>query len=114
MRMWMVDPSVLCRQHLLGEHNEIHKHRHNFEKGHRISGRIEINAVEPLSMEARHNSLAKEMEARGYNHKSPYKQPSMDSYSKSDKEAQVDVEKAMELLIGRCKSCRARAATQEA
>jgi len=40
MRMWMIDPSLLCRKHLLGEHNEIHKHRHNFEKHHSVTGRI--------------------------------------------------------------------------
>ncbi len=25
MRTWMVPPQIMCRQHLLGEHNEIHK-----------------------------------------------------------------------------------------
>ena len=24
MRMWMVDPQIMCRQHLLGEHTEMH------------------------------------------------------------------------------------------
>lgn len=24
MRMWMVDPTIMCRQHLLGEHYELH------------------------------------------------------------------------------------------
>jgi len=40
MRMWMVEPKLLCKKHLLGEHNEIHKHRHNFVKKHSVKGRI--------------------------------------------------------------------------
>jgi len=108
MRMWMVDPEVLCRQHLLGEHNEIHKHKHNFVKGHRISGRIAINAVEPLSMGVRHDALAREMTRRGYNHKSPYEQPSLEKYSQLDREAKVDVDKSMGLLIDRCENCKER------
>lgn len=24
MRMWMVDPKIMCRKHLLGEHLELH------------------------------------------------------------------------------------------
>jgi hypothetical protein len=27
MMMWMIDPVLLCRKHLLGEHGEIHKFR---------------------------------------------------------------------------------------
>ena len=50
MRMWMIKPELLCRQHLLGEHSEIHKHKHNFEKGHSIKGRLyPISQKEPLS-----------------------------------------------------------------
>lgn len=32
MRMWMIDPKLLCRKHLLGEHNEIHKHLPSFRR----------------------------------------------------------------------------------
>ena len=61
MRMWMVNPKILCRKHLLGEHGEIHKHRHNFVKQHSITKRIELGQIEPSSMESRHDELVKEM-----------------------------------------------------
>lgn len=75
MRMWMVDPTLMCKKHLLGEHGELHKFMHNWEKRHRIDGRLAGNAMEPLSYKARHDVLADEMLARNYNHKSPLEQP---------------------------------------
>ncbi|MFW6247177.1 MAG: hypothetical protein ACOC22_03345 [bacterium] len=30
--MWGINPELLCKKHLLGEHGEIHKHRYNFVK----------------------------------------------------------------------------------
>ena len=47
MRMWMVNPKVLCMQHLLWEHNELHKHLPSFMKKHSIAGRY--GQIEPLS-----------------------------------------------------------------
>jgi hypothetical protein len=35
MRMWLVDPALLCDKHLLGEHGELHKFQHCFVKGHK-------------------------------------------------------------------------------
>jgi hypothetical protein len=91
--MWMVNPVWLCMQHLSGEHNEIHKHRHNFEKGHSIAGRIAINACEPISMKTRHDELEAEIQrrARVAGRKpphSPYEIPDL-SYL-SDEHRQLD------------------------
>jgi len=108
MRMWMVHPKILCRQHLLGEHSEIHKHRHNFVKGHSFLGRIEGNAIEPASMGARHDRLVLEMKARGYNHKSPYVQPDLSGYDEELVNVKVDVFENVRLLINRCPECKKR------
>jgi len=56
----------------------LHKHRHNFEKGHKIEGRR--GQIEPLRMGERHDELAAEMERRGMNHKSPFLPPSLNNY----------------------------------
>jgi hypothetical protein len=107
--MWMISPKLLCRRHLLGEHNEIHKFRSIFEKGTPISKRIELDQIEPESMERRHTELAAEMERRGYHHNSPYKQPSLEKYSKEEREHRVNQERSYELLLNRCEECRKRA-----
>jgi hypothetical protein len=100
----MVNPSFLCDQHLLGEHGEIHKHRHNFVKGHSIEGRR--GQIEPFEMGKRHDALAEEMVARGMNHKSPYQQPDLSAYDLNG--FIVDVEKSLQDLIQRCPKCKMR------
>lgn len=106
MRMWMIDPKLLCNKHLLGEHGEIHKHRHNFEKKHNIKGRIfPVVQIEPESMKIRHDELAKEMLIRNMNHKSPYIQPDLSYLSKELRYAKVDVNNSIHDLKNRCSEC---------
>lgn len=109
MRMWMVKPALMCRSHLLGEHGEIHKHRHNFVKQHSIAGRR--GQIEPLAMQKRHDALAREMLKRGYKHESPYEQPSTDHLPAVDRRGRVDRKASLRELLDRCQECRDRAAT---
>jgi len=106
MRMWMVDPKLLCRKHLLGEHGEIHKHRHNFVKHHSITNRIfPIAQIEPASMKIRHDLLAKEMIRRGYNHESPFEQPDISYLPDKERNAKVDIKNSLTDLKTRCPDC---------
>jgi hypothetical protein len=108
--MWMVNPVWLCMQHLSGEHNEIHKHRHNFEKGHSIAGRIAINACEPISMKTRHDELEAEIQrrARVAGRKpphSPYEIPDLSYLSDEHRLFKVDKVESLRLLVARCPAC---------
>ena len=103
MRMWMVNPGFLCRNHLLGEHSEIHKHRHNFEKKHNMTGRAK--QIDPARMQERHDELVLEMEKRGYNHQSPYTQPDI-TYLPPMPE--VDINFNLKDLKERCEECKGR------
>jgi hypothetical protein len=107
----MVNPRILCRQHLLGEHNEIHKHRHVFEKKQSIAGRY--GQIEPESMKKRHDELAAEMIRRGYKHDSPYEQPDISYLPERDRFGTVDRETSLRLLISRCQDCSSRYVEQE-
>ena len=78
--MWMVEPKLMCVQHLVGEHGEIHKHRHNFVKGHSIAGRK--GQIEPLAMQRRHDELAAFLKS----HKSLYDAVSEKTHGASDSE----------------------------
>jgi len=98
----MVNPKILCRKHLLGEHGEIHKHRHNFVKKHKMNGRM--GQIEPISMQARHDELVEEMLARGYNHNSPYEQPDISHLP----EMLVNKNEALKDLLNRCEECKSR------
>jgi hypothetical protein len=81
--MWMIHPIWLCNQHLVGEHGEIHKFRHNFVKQHSMTNRR--GQIVPFLMEVRHDELVKEMCSRGMNHNSPYQQPDLSYLNNNDK-----------------------------
>lgn len=71
MRMWLVDPSILCRQHLLGDHRECHTMLGVLRRGISIDGYIDGGLYEPARIADWHEALVQEMAKRGYNHKSP-------------------------------------------
>jgi hypothetical protein len=105
--MLMIDPKYLCKNHLLGEHNEIHKHRNIFEKKHSIKNRISpIVQIEPDSMSKRHDDLMNEMLRRGYNHKSNYIQPDLSYLNNTERYAKVDTNISINDLKNRCILCK--------
>jgi hypothetical protein len=98
--MWMVDPNLMCRKHLLGEHVEIHMFVGSINKGINIQTYIDTNLCEPNSIVERHNSLVKEMKSRGYNHNSP-----LPKFYYND-DTKVDIDKSYKDLVSRCKECK--------
>jgi hypothetical protein len=74
MRIWDIPPDKLCRQHLLGEHSELHalwnilsQNKKGFSKHPetlRWKGKLR-------ALFLRHEALVLEMKNRGYNHKTP-------------------------------------------
>ena len=102
MRMWKVDPRVLCRQHLLGEHLEMHMFLGAFKKGTNLLGYVKKHLVEVHNIPRRHRELAEEIARRGWNHKSP-----MDEI-KLPRVGNVFPEASIEELKRRCEQCRKR------
>ena len=74
MRIWDLPPASLCRQHLLGEHRELHavwsvlttdkKGYANHPETRRWQGKL-------AALYLRHEQLAEELQRRGYRHNSP-------------------------------------------
>lgn len=102
MRMWMVDPKLLCQKHLCGEHQECHSFRGTINKGTSIKGYLRNGLLEVHNLKSRHDELAEEMERRGYNHKSELIQYLPYILGK------VDSEKNIEILKERCPKCKER------
>jgi hypothetical protein len=102
MRMWMVNPKVLCDQHLLGEHLETHMFYGTIKKGISIDGYVEKGLVEVHNIKRRHDELAKEMRRRVMNHKSPMKEENW------EKRGKVNTERNLRVLSNRCKQCKRR------
>ena len=100
VRIWRVPLHLLDRQHLLGEHHELHvifnvitkdlKGFHNHPQTNRFKGHLGMLAD-------RHKQQVDELHRRGYNHNSPlpdfayYPEP----YSYSEEEYQKDFELLM-------------------
>lgn len=110
MRMWMVPPEMMCDQHLLGEHVEIHMLAGTLARKRSIDGFIAKGLLEPASMQARHEALVREMEQRGFRHKSPLPDSDLGYLPKDAREARVDAEAAAADLRARCGRCEGRAA----
>ena len=103
MKMWMVNPRLMCDKHLLGEHGELHKFMPSWGKQHSITGRE--GAIEPRAYVQRHDDLAHEMTRRGMSHKSPIRPPDF-SYLPVDQQVwQVSIVDSHEMLINRCPDC---------
>jgi len=107
MRMWMINPELLCRNHLLGEHLEIHMFVGTILKNVSLAGYVERGLVEPVSFRARHDALVAEMLARCYNHHSPLKEFPPDLILPY-KHARVNPYASIAELICRCVACRSR------
>ena len=73
MRIWDIPPKKLCKNHLLGEHRELHAMwmviTEN-KKGYSMHPETLRWKGKLKAMYSRHEELVKEMSSRGYSHKS--------------------------------------------
>ena len=106
MRMWMVNPEVMCRRHLLGEHVELHMFVGSLQRKKNITGYIENDLLEPQSIIQRHKDIANEMFNRGYVHKSPLPVFDLSYLSEKIKLHKIDRANSIEQLVNRCLQCK--------
>ena len=104
MRMWMVNPRIMCRQHLLGEHAEIHLFIKTISRGNSVEGYLEKGLLEIHNLYDRHEELVEEMKRRGYRHNSDLDK----KWRQTEKSGYVDRKKSLQQLINRCPRCRER------
>lgn len=103
MRMWGVEPSLLCQQHLLGEHVEMHMFQGTIRKGVSLRGYIQGGLVEAHLVRERHDQLALEMLRRNLNHRSP-----LPEFPAQAPAGNLDLEGNLQELSRRCAACRER------
>ena len=101
----------MCRQHLLGEHLEMHMFVDALKKRKKIDGFIFNNLFEPKSLYKRHEDLKNEMLKRRYNHKSEIDEKNCGLIFHLTEEQQnkkIDTHLALRTLLNRCPECRKR------
>jgi hypothetical protein len=107
MRIWDLPPSKLCRNHLLGEHSELHalwsiltkKKKGYARHPETLRWRGKLKALYH-----RHDLLVKELVRRGYNHQSPLDQTQATGSSKQT-ECVDSHEKQVEILKQKTCDC---------
>lgn len=80
-RMFNIDPRLLCQQHLLGEHSEMHEGVGLITSDHakenpglveaQLKGQARAGNIDTTWFRPRHDVLAQELVARGGEHNSP-------------------------------------------
>jgi Pyrimidine dimer DNA glycosylase len=95
----MVDPKLLCRQHLLGEHVETHMFVGTLNKGISVEGYLSRGLLEIHHLRDRHDELVAEMLRRGYEHHSE-----LPAFAVVEA-GHIDVEANLEELASRCPDC---------
>jgi len=104
VRQWLVNPKLLCRKHLLGEHVEHHMFVGSISKGKSVNGFLRDGLLEPKTLQSRHAQLAVEMVERGYNHKSPL----VDVDTSHLADGKIDINRNIQDLRHRCEECAKR------
>lgn len=104
MRMWQIPPNLMCRQHLLGEHVEMHMFAGSLVKGISMKGYIENGLLDLPLLKERHDELVLEMDNRGYNHKSPLTHEYLKGHLFAH-DIVPDFEHNVKDLAGRCSEC---------
>jgi hypothetical protein len=100
----MVNPRIMCRQHLLGEHAEIHMFIGTIRCGKSVKGYLEKGFLEVHNLYNRHEELAEEMRRRGYRHCSDVDE----KWRTAEKLGAIDRKKSLEELVKRCPRCKRR------
>ena len=88
MRVWDINPRKLCRNHLLGEHREIHAIWNIItenKKGYSLHPETLRWIGKLKALYLRHEELVKEMKNRGFNHQSPLDRKYAKGKSKQEK-----------------------------
>ena len=104
MRMWMVNPRIMCRQHLLGEHVEIHMFIGTLNRKKSVKGYLQKGLLEVHNLYSRHNELVEEMKRRGYRHHSEVEE----KWKTVNMLGFIDRKQNLEELINRCSKCKIR------
>ena len=104
----MVDPKIMCRKHLLGEHVEHHMIVGSIIKQKSLDGYIRENCIEPLSIKSRHEELKNEMILRGYKHNSSLPEFNLNYLTNEVRNYKINKNKSLNDLISRCPECNKR------
>lgn len=107
MRIWDVEPSLLCRNHLLGEHAELHGLWNVLtldREGYRSHPETRRWKGKLGALFRRHEALVTELDRRGYRHRSPL-DPALAVGAERQDELLHSVEEQKRILTAKACGC---------
>lgn len=108
MRMWMVNPKIMCQPHLNGEHAECHMFIGSLKKKISMTNYFKNNLLEPLSLVKRHNALVNEFIRREYGGHQTYitwEDLTIDHLSNEQINWKIDRKASLRQLCSVCPEC---------
>jgi len=103
MRMWLVNPKLMCHLHLMAEHRELHLFVDKIRIGAKLDGYYNNGMMQDDAIRNRHFCLENEMTERFYKIPERYRNlPPFQHFGRG----YVDIERSVITLIFRCKRCR--------
>jgi hypothetical protein len=108
MRMWMCNPRIMCRQHLLGEYRELFALAARLNNRTSLTGYIRNNLIEPESILDRYRELREEMVRRGYKPVKVLPRFNLSHLPREIRRYRVSRPDSLEELLARCSECRKR------
>jgi hypothetical protein len=106
MRMWMVDPRIMCFKHLCREHCEVHRLVANLRKGRDVRSYLLRQVLDISSIYIRHKELEDEIMARGGKLDSPLSAAECVAFARWYGSTTVNIGRSLADLSDCCKECR--------
>lgn len=107
MRMWNIEPRLLCEKHLIQEHSDMHEIVFRFQLGLEVVGFVRDGSIDPTGVYVRHLNLEAEMTRRGATKFSPISFVQWRALSQWYGSQLIDVGQSLTELKNLCEACRA-------
>jgi len=108
IRMWMVDPRIMCTRHLCREHCEIHRLVSNLRKGRNVRKYLLQQVIDISSIYARHKEIEEEIMARGGKLDSPLSVAECVAFARWYGSTTINMGRSLSDLSCCCKQCQKR------
>ena len=110
IRMWAVHPNVMCKRHLMEEHNNLHKFVSMIKRDSDLTRYKEKRFIDPKALPHRHGLIIKEFQKRGIKHSSPLSSKDINTVQMDWNEVRhkLDSYRDVNELYDKCFQCKRR------
>jgi len=108
MRMWLIDPRLLCMKHLKLEHKDLHSIVKNLNSGINLDLYIVRGDIDPSNVFTRHEIVEQELQLRGVYTNSPLHKFECKALETWYGKVNINLGRSLSDLSSACPSCHKR------